>query len=182
MNRGRKSKYETHVKPHLKAIAAMCRDGMVEKDIAKALGIAMSSFSKYKIDFPEFSETVSTAKIIADYHVKNALYERAVGVEYDEVKSVYIENENQQRAEKKTGNRSTAGKCKRVTRTSKKVLGSVQAQQLWMLNRGLLKSKHQDETETPQISEDEELQQARQIIDSMTATEKEKRLRELLCE
>ncbi|WP_342570658.1 hypothetical protein MKY85_20670 [Paenibacillus sp. FSL R5-0749] len=53
---GRKSKYQTPVEPKLLLIEAWARDGMIQEDIAKKLGVVMSSFSEYKNNFPELSE------------------------------------------------------------------------------------------------------------------------------
>ena len=60
--RGRKSKYDTHVKPYLDRIPKWRRNGMTEAQIAKKLGIAMSSFSLYKLKHPEFSEVLKNSK------------------------------------------------------------------------------------------------------------------------
>ena len=58
---GRKGKYETHIKPFLPAILEMRRT-MTERQIAEKLGIAYSTFSKYKDQFPEFFGSAGKGK------------------------------------------------------------------------------------------------------------------------
>ncbi len=61
--RGRKSMYEILVKPHLNDIVYMIRYGKKkEKDICKDLGIPVSTFSKYKIEFPELQNALNKGK------------------------------------------------------------------------------------------------------------------------
>ncbi|NGP45982.1 helix-turn-helix domain-containing protein [Bacillaceae bacterium SIJ1] len=89
--RGRKSKYQTHVAPHLKDIEHWCRDGMIEEEIAKRLGVAVSTFNVYKNDYPELQEALKTGKQEADYAVEDALFKRALGYEYEEETYVAVE-------------------------------------------------------------------------------------------
>lgn len=81
---GRKGKYETHIKPFLPAILEMRRT-MTERQIAEKLGIAYSTFSKYKDQFPEFSEVLEKGKrnLVAD--LRSALIKRAEGYVYTEI-------------------------------------------------------------------------------------------------
>lgn len=74
MKKGRKSKYDVQVMPHLEIIAAWCRDGATEKDIAKKLGISLSTLNKYKAEIPEFSDTLKRNRELADVQVENALF------------------------------------------------------------------------------------------------------------
>ena len=57
-----KSKYETHVLPKLDLVEAWARDGLVEKQIAHNLGVAVSTLNLYKKDHPEFSEALARGK------------------------------------------------------------------------------------------------------------------------
>lgn len=87
---GRKSKYESQVKPRLLEIEAWCRDGATDEDIAKNLHIALSTLGEYKKKFPEFSETIKNTKAVADIKVENALFKRAVGYTAKVVKHVKV--------------------------------------------------------------------------------------------
>ena len=46
---GRKSAYETKIKPHFPEILQMC-ESMTDKQIADSLGVAYSTFLKYKAE------------------------------------------------------------------------------------------------------------------------------------
>ena len=73
-----KSKYETHVKDKLILIEGWARDGLTEAQIAKNLGIAMSTMSEYKNKYSEFSETLKKGKEVVDFEVENALLKAAL--------------------------------------------------------------------------------------------------------
>lgn len=85
--RGRKNKYETHVRPRLKEIEEMCNT-MSEKQIAKVLGVAYSSWNKYKLDFPELSEHIKKGRIKLVTELRSALIKKAIGFSYTEQKVV----------------------------------------------------------------------------------------------
>lgn len=90
---GRPSKYDTKVKPYFKEIKEGLEKGLTEKEIAKALGIAYSSWNKYKVEITEFAELIKSKDmrpLIAD--LENALVKRAKGFEYKEVKEVVTED------------------------------------------------------------------------------------------
>ena len=54
-----RGKYETHVKPKLDLIAQWARDGAIERDIAKKLGVSESTFSGYKKEHEELMQTLT---------------------------------------------------------------------------------------------------------------------------
>lgn len=74
----RLTKYDTIVLPRLDEIEGMSREGVPEEQIAKALGIAYSTFCEYK-KRPELSEALKKSREAADYAVENALFKRCVG-------------------------------------------------------------------------------------------------------
>lgn len=59
---GAKSKYESCVKPYLKEINEKVRQGVVEADIAKSLGISVASLNNYKNQYAELREALSKDK------------------------------------------------------------------------------------------------------------------------
>lgn len=85
---GRKSKYDTHIKPHLATIKEAVENGATIKEIAEALGVAESTLNKYKAEKKELSDafTCGRAKIIID--IRAALLKKALGFEYTEEKKV----------------------------------------------------------------------------------------------
>lgn len=67
------------VKSRLFEVEMWCRDGLLEKDIAKKLGVAVSTFEEYKKKYPELLEALKKGKEIVDYEVENSLYKKCVG-------------------------------------------------------------------------------------------------------
>jgi transposase len=71
-------KYESHVANRLEVIKGWCRDGLIEEEIAKRLGVSYSSLNKYKKEHSELSQALKEGKEVADYRVENALYQKAL--------------------------------------------------------------------------------------------------------
>ncbi|BFN03901.1 transposase [Clostridium tetani] len=80
-----KSKYETHVKDKLILVEGWARNGLTDEQIAKNLGIGLTTFYKYKKEHSELSEALKKGKEVIDFEVENALLKRALGYEYEEV-------------------------------------------------------------------------------------------------
>lgn len=59
---GRKNKYNELVKPYLTDINKKVREGVVESEIAKALGISVATLNNYKSDHEELREALSKNK------------------------------------------------------------------------------------------------------------------------
>lgn len=97
--RGRKEKYFTHVEPYLQQIKWWTRDGLVEAEVCKRLGVAVSTFNLYKNQYPELLEALKEGKQVADYHVEDALYKRATGIDYIETTRERWYNEKTQQWE-----------------------------------------------------------------------------------
>ena len=93
MKRGRKSKYETHVKPRFKEIAQWAKNGAPEKDIADNLDVHYSTFIEYKSKYPELSELLKKSRRSPVEDIKSAMIKRAVGFQYKEKRTIrqYIE-------------------------------------------------------------------------------------------
>lgn len=83
-NRGRKSKYETHVKPNLSIIESWREKGLSEEIIANKLNIAYSSLSLYKVKYKELSEVLSKCKEKLGAKLKKTLYQEANGYVFEE--------------------------------------------------------------------------------------------------
>ena len=108
-----KSKWESHVKDKLVLIEGWARDGLTDEQVAKNLGIAYSTFREYKNKYSALSTSLKKGKEVADYEVENALFNRAIGYYYDEVKK---------------------GPTGTIT-TTKHVPGDVGAMAFWLKNR-----------------------------------------------
>lgn len=90
---GRPSKYETHVKPHLEQIKKWAEQGATEKQIAKELGVAYSSFCLYKNEYSELSVILKEKdnKPLVE-ELRGALVKKALGFEYKEKKEYIRED------------------------------------------------------------------------------------------
>ena len=93
--RGAKSKYETHVAPHLKEINEKVRQGVTEEAIAKALCISVASLNNYKKQYTELAEALSKDKG-ADVlnSLVNAGVEAAIGSYKENTQTYYTMDEN----------------------------------------------------------------------------------------
>lgn len=124
----RPDKYLTHVKPHLVQVEAWARDGLIDKQIAKNLGIAYSSFREYVKRHSALSAALKKGKEVVDIEVENALLKRAKGYKYDEVT-----RESMQEIDPETGQFVT--KMVETKRVTKEVQPDVTAQIFWLKNR-----------------------------------------------
>ena len=59
---GRKNRYEEYVKPYLEEINKKVREGVIESEIAKALGISVATLNNYKLKYPELRDALSKNK------------------------------------------------------------------------------------------------------------------------
>ena len=84
---GRKGRYDTHVKPYLNDISAWYQD-MEEGRIAKKLGIAISTWEKYKSENPELREALRKGKQDLICDLRDTLKKKAKGYSYTETKTV----------------------------------------------------------------------------------------------
>jgi hypothetical protein len=61
----------------------LCRLGATDAELAKFFDVALSTFHKWKLDHPEFSDALKEGKELSDARVAHALYTRATGYEKD---------------------------------------------------------------------------------------------------
>lgn len=90
--RGRPCLYDELIKPRLEDIAEWSKNGCTNKEIAAALGIHQSTFSEYLNKYTELKDAVRKSRLVGVPDVKNALYKRACGFEYEE-KKIYIKRD-----------------------------------------------------------------------------------------
>lgn len=88
---GRKSKYESHVKPHLKDIPKWY-ETQTEAQIYKRLGISNFAWEKYKREHPELLECLRQSKESFCEELKGILKKKALGFNYTEKKVRTIDN------------------------------------------------------------------------------------------
>lgn len=90
---GRKNRYETHVKPHLEEIPKWY-ESLTEGQIAEKLGIAVSTFEKYKTKYPELADVLQKSKKTLVDELKNSLKRKARGYYYTETKIRKVPTKN----------------------------------------------------------------------------------------
>lgn len=90
--RGRKSKKDV-IEENLDRIEEMARYGANEADIAKSLGISVSTWEKYKNEFSQLKEVLKNARQDLVVEIKSALVKRALGFNYEEKKQYITEDE-----------------------------------------------------------------------------------------
>lgn len=83
---GRRSKYETHVKPYLKEIPKWYKT-QTEAQICKRLGISFPVWVRYKNDYPELQKCLMQSRQALADHCKSLLKKKAEGFFYTEVKT-----------------------------------------------------------------------------------------------
>ena len=66
-------------------VKKLCLLGATDKEIADFFEVTETTINNWKIDHPEFFESIKAGKITADSEVAGSLFKRAMGFEYDEV-------------------------------------------------------------------------------------------------
>ncbi len=88
---GRKSKWD-EVRTRLPEIEGWLKKGLTEAQVCKNLGVAVSTFNDYKKRYPELMNAIKRGKQTIITEIENALIKRALGYEYEEVKT-YIKRQ-----------------------------------------------------------------------------------------
>lgn len=100
--RGRKSAYDTIIKPRFSDISEWLRNGATEKQVCENLGISKDAFYKYKKEKAEFNELIKKSRQSLVIQLRGALVKRALGYTYEEKRKTtgidpdgrsYIKNE-----------------------------------------------------------------------------------------
>lgn len=74
-----KGKYEKWLKEeNLLLLGGWARDGLTDEQIAKNIGITVSTFYEWKKKYSEISESLKKGKEVVDYEVENALLSSAL--------------------------------------------------------------------------------------------------------
>lgn len=114
-----KSKYDTDIKPKLALVEGWARNGLTDKQIAKNLGIAYSTFREYRDKHSALSAALKKGKEVVDFEVENALLKRALGYKYVET----------------TKELNTEGEMVTTKEVTKEIAPDTTAQIFWLKNR-----------------------------------------------
>lgn len=87
-----KRKYERWLTEEgLALIEGWAHDGLTDENIAHNMGIAAGTLYRWENEHNEIREALTKGKEVADYIIENALYKRAKGDSYTEVKTVLVD-------------------------------------------------------------------------------------------
>jgi len=107
------------LKDKLFLVESWAKSGLSNVDIAKNLGINTDTLYEYKKKYPDFADTLRKGQEITDFRVENALYKRAIGYSYEEIKKRHDKD----------------GNVIETTITTKHVFPDVTACMFWLKNR-----------------------------------------------
>jgi hypothetical protein len=79
---GRPTKYNETFHPIL--AEALARNGLIDKEICKKLGISEGTMTTWKKEYPKFLLSIKKGKENPDDQVEQALFKRALGYEHPE--------------------------------------------------------------------------------------------------
>jgi len=152
---GNRSKWESNVAGRLDLITAWARDGLIEAEMCKRLGVGVSTFNVYKNEHSELREALKNGKEISDYHVEDSLYKRAIGFTYEETTREPVLVEKQVNGEKiKTMLSPKLVVTKVVT---KHVIPDTAACVFWLCNRKKKEWRNVSQVEYREVSEYEDM-------------------------
>jgi len=112
----------------------LAREGLIDEQIAKKLGISKDTFYQYVKKYPDFSDALKAGKAPVDFEVENKLLQRARGYRYKEVKQIGITSPVEIEKAKKKGIEAK-NVILRQEITEKEVVPDVTAQIFWLKNR-----------------------------------------------
>jgi hypothetical protein len=78
---GRPTLYDAKINEQ---VYKLCLLGATDDDIADFLEVSIATVNNWKIDYPEFFESIKDGKELADANVADRLYKRATGYEHPE--------------------------------------------------------------------------------------------------
>lgn len=84
----------TSYKPeYAKQAEVACRLGATDRDLAELFQVSTVTLNAWKVQFPEFLNSLKQDKAIADARVERSLFQRAVGYSHEEDDIRVIENQ-----------------------------------------------------------------------------------------
>lgn len=87
---------EDIIKDSLKLIESMAENGCTDKEIAEKLDISYSTFKRYKSSNKDLKDLMAECKNKKNEAVEKALFDNAIGYEYEEEVVVKVKQETEQ--------------------------------------------------------------------------------------
>lgn len=87
-SRGQPTKYDPDIHPEY--VKALAIEGLTNEEIAKKIGVALSTLQGWINKYPEFLEAIKEGKEPANAKVEMALYKKALGFEVTETRALVV--------------------------------------------------------------------------------------------
>lgn len=113
-------------------IKGWAMDGLVDRELAAAMGISRTTLNKWRKKFPEFEEALKTSKEVADRKVEHALFDRCVGQFVSIKKPVKLKRINYDPV---TGRKINEEEVIEYADEQTYIPSDVKAQEFWLINR-----------------------------------------------
>lgn len=123
------------VKDKLVLVEAWARNGLIDVQIAKNLGISKDTFYKYKKEHLDFSDSLKRGKEIVDIEVENSLLKRANGYTYTEITKELVTARDEFDKAVKDDNGAIITVLKVTKEITKHMAPDTTAQIFWLKNR-----------------------------------------------
>ncbi len=151
---GRPSKYS---EDYVAKAEELARLGATDVEMADYFGVANSTFSDWKVKFPEFSEAIKAGKLPSDSDVANALYQRATGAEWVEEQAIKVKE-----VEYSDGKRVRETERVEVVEVTRRAPPDTTSMIFWLKNRRAVDWRDKKEVDVRRIDEmtEEELDAA----------------------
>lgn len=63
----------------------LCEQGLTDKQLAEFFGVSDRTIQRWKLDYPEFCQSLKVGKDISDEAVERSLFQRAIGYSHPDV-------------------------------------------------------------------------------------------------
>lgn len=129
---GRPTEYKSE---YCVQVEKLCKLGATDKEIADFFEVDESTVNRWKLEYPEFCESIKKGKIIADAEVAHSLHKRAIGYQYDEVTYEKIGPGDDKVEVGEQGMETVKQDQYKKKVVTKEVPPDVAAQNIWLKNR-----------------------------------------------
>lgn len=133
----RSDSYEEKINSSLALIEQWVEQGTTDKEIADKLGMAYSTYRKYKGDSVALKGAIATGKDKANQEVEKALFKKSLGFKYTEEVATKIKEE----VVAEDGETILVKERVVVKEVKKYCLPDLAAQKFWLINREKVKWK-----------------------------------------
>lgn len=87
---GRPTNYDP---AYVEQAAKLCALGATDDELADFFDVHRSTIYRWKLEYPEFCDSIKSAKEVADERVERSLYQKATGYDFTEEQAIKIKLE-----------------------------------------------------------------------------------------